>query len=1762
MKPKKSLFSRSGHAAAFVIAVTFSVTGQSFAADYDWNAATADFNNPANWSLGGNPAPGVPGPADTANVANGGNAQWTTNLAKTVLELRAGNGASGAVSISGGNVFNSANGAYVGRQTGAANTGTLTVSGTGTIFNVNAGNTHVGTVSTAVGTVDTGSTGVLNISSGAVYNHTPNGDESFIIGNNTPAVVNTPGQAGTYKGTLNVNGGTLNVLNGSRLYIAQSPGSVGEVNVTGGGAINVTDDWIVVGRGGQGKLTLANGTITKSGGNNFAVGDLAGTGVVDHTGGTLAINGGELFVGLGVGATGTYNLKPGAAVTVANWTAIGRSGGTGILNIDGGTITKTGGGNFMVGARDGGRSDGTVNQNGGTLDILNGELWIGQNANDAANKTTGVYNLNSGTVNVNSWIGIAREGGNGTMNVAGGTLTKNGGGGDHVVLGQGNSTNTGILNVSAGLVDIKQGQLWVSENSAGEANITGGELRAPSILVGRFLASSGGGGILNLDGGTLKTGRIFGELGNSTVEFNGTAIQATSNQGYFVENIDTATIQAGGLNLDSNGFNLTIGAVSTASTPLPTQILTGTGGVTKTGTGTLSLLGAQTYTGPNVINGGTLVTSTVSLANGPVTIATGATYGVNLVDFDQKVQPTAVTANQSNFDFNLGDQGGTTQPLLDVAGTLTLNAVLNTNNVINIGANLTSGSFMEQDDIPLIGYDNTLAGTGGFARLKLGTLPIGMTATLSHDIPNKLIKLNITRLSIPSWRGTESNIWNTTAANWDNILGDGSTYVNGDPVQFTDDADTGKFDVQLGVTVTPGAYVLFNNSNNNYTLGGAGKISGTTRLIKRGTGSLALNTTGNDFTGGVLIEGGSVIIGSLSNAGTASPIGAGAAAPANLVLSGGTLSYTGGTATSSRGFTIGAAESGIEVTNAAANLTLSGTPAATAGGLVKKGAGTLTLTGSGAIGNGGVARIEAGKLVLNGTGVTPAQATTVGEIWVGNTPDAPASMDITAGTLTTSNWLAVGRGNGSAGHVSSLNVTNSTLNVVNFSVGYDNNLANNTATQNINFSGSTFNNTGGETKIAESRGSTSNVTVSDSTWNTREVQVAMGGGAVVGASAATITLQGSSIWNVGTQANISYASIGRDGGTGSLTVKDDAKFINFDDFSLGEAGSSTGNLTIQNNAIVNVRTPLLGRGVDSTALITQSGGTFSNQGDNNFQIGVNGDTIFNLSGGTVTANGYTSVARFGPSTSALNISGGTYTQTNPDRNILIGEEGNGTLRVSASGTLQANGGLRVGFAGTGVGTLEQTGGIINIGKNVILGDNGKATLNLSGGQFNMNTAGTVNFVVGNFGTGQATVNISDAANVRLYNNASLRIGNETTTAANTVNQTGGSVTSYSDAGTTVGGTGAVVIGRLTASGVNTYNLAGGTLTTSAVRGESTTATSILTLNGGTLKASADSTAFITSLTQVSVGAGGAIIDSNAHNVTIVSPLEAGVGNGGLTKNGTGVLTLAGVNSYIGSTVINAGGITLADDAQLRFLPTTNGTSNQLTGTGAATLNGDFNIVTSSAAIANGNSWTLVAGSVNETYGASFSVVGFTESGNVWTKVDGGNTWTFTEATGVLTLTTGGVVDPYATWTNTYFPGVTDQNIVGRNADPDGDGSSNALEFALGGVPNSGANGPKVYNIQADSSDVGTDKELLLTIAVRAATPAFSAGTSPSASKDGVTYTIQGSLDLTGFNTGVTSVDVVAPATAPTAPTGYEYRTFSLDGSNNLTGKGFLRVKVN
>lgn len=219
----------------------------------------------------------------------------------------------------------------------------------------------------------------------------------------------------------------------------------------------------------------------------------------------------------------------------------------------------------------------------------------------------------------------------------------------------------------------------------------------------------------------------------------------------------------------------------------------------------------------------------------------------------------------------------------------------------------------------------------------------------------------------------------------------------------------------------------------------------------------------------------------------------------------------------------------------------------------------------------------------------------------------------------------------------------------------------------------------------------------------------------------------------------------------------------------------------------------------------------------------------------------------------------------------------------------------------------------------------------------------------------------------------------------------------------------------------------------------------ITLNGGSLGSDFTDVAWTGPVTLTADSLLGS--PGRAQNFTISGVIAQSGGSFGLTKSETSIATLAGINTYTGNTTVNAGGITLADNAGLKFVIGANGVNNKITGAGTATIDGDFTLDLTGAAIANGNSWTLVDTTV-KAFGPTFTINGFAESGDVHTKVEGGNTWTFTESTGVLSVTNGAA--GFNSWIAGYTTLPVDQR--GPNADYDADGLSNLLEYALGGSP--------------------------------------------------------------------------------------------------------------
>lgn len=401
------------------------------------------------------------------------------------------------------------------------------------------------------------------------------------------------------------------------------------------------------------------------------------------------------------------------------------------------------------------------------------------------------------------------------------------------------------------------------------------------------------------------------------------------------------------------------------------------------------------------------------------------------------------------------------------------------------------------------------------------------------------------------------------------------------------------------------------------------------------------------------------------------------------------------------------------------------------------------------------------------------------------------------------------------------------------------------------------------------------------------------------------------------------------------------------------------------------------------------------------------------------------------------LSGGTATVDTGANNVTIAgaTSGTGLLRKAGSGSLTLTG------TSTATGGVTIDGGTVFIGGTVNL-PTGAITLNGTGGISTGSAAAGFNNVAVN---GTNTIAKTGSSNILSFGAAT---GSGSITLANAwVTDLTGSLTAFN--------------GTVTASGVGfRFNGTGG----------GTNLTLNLGALGGFIRAGGPSTGTITIGQLIGTGGtlsggGGGYTGAAAYTIggkTVGGfPVDSSFGgifsNGGsptlvINKVGAGTLTLSGVNTYTGNTNVSEGGLILADNGGLTFKLGANGVTNQITGTasGSVSLDGDFIIDTTAATIASGNSWTLVnrtaLGAVS--FGANFTVTGFTENSNVWTKVDGANTWTFDESTGVLTLTLAG----YSSW-------ATAQGLTGAAGfengvadDPDRDGLSNLLEYMLGGNP--------------------------------------------------------------------------------------------------------------
>ncbi|NBV01529.1 MAG: hypothetical protein EBS31_08960, partial [Burkholderiaceae bacterium] len=459
--------------------------------------------------------------------------------------------------------------------------------------------------------------------------------------------------------------GALNVAGGTFAMGAYND-TVAAVNITGG---QVTGTGTL--GGASYDFANASGTV-----NISAV--ISGSAGVTKTGaGTLVLSGANTYTGETVISAGK--------IIVRHNTALGStSGGTSVAA--GATLDLY---NVDVGAEQ-------VTLSGGTLtDVtssLAGNIVLTADSNIGATNADDVLTL-SGVI----------SGSYGITKVGAGT----------VVLG-GNNTYTGTTTVSSGTLSVTGSLADVTSvtvasgatYSLGASDTITALLGAGNVVLnGNTLTVDGSvdttySGVMSGAGALIKNGAANFTMSGANTYTGGTTINAgTLSLGAHNVLSNTGAVNVSGGTLDIRSFNDTVGTVTlssgvitgstgqltsanynvtnTSGTTIISAILAGNGQLTKTGAGTLTLSGANTYTGDTTINAGTLKL-TGSLATATDVVMTGSAV------WDLQVAQTIASLTMASGN-SITNTAGTSS--LVVSGTSTLaNSITTTGTQTYTGA--------------------------------------------------------------------------------------------------------------------------------------------------------------------------------------------------------------------------------------------------------------------------------------------------------------------------------------------------------------------------------------------------------------------------------------------------------------------------------------------------------------------------------------------------------------------------------------------------------------------------------------------------------------------------------------------------------------------------------------------------------------------------------------------------------------------------------------------------------------------------------------------------------------------------------------------------------------------------------------------------------------------------------------------------------------------------------------------------------------------
>jgi fibronectin-binding autotransporter adhesin len=498
-----------------------------------------------------------------------------------------------------------------------------------------------------------------------------------------------------------------------------------------------------------------------------------------------------------------------------------------------------------------------------------------------------------------------------------------------------------------------------------------------------------------------------------------------------LEFLNDGTGLAHPLRLDAAGSII----VNGSNTNSIDSVISGVGSLFKVGTGTLILNNAaNTYGGGTVVSEGRLQLGTAAaIPTGTnVTVAAGAEFNTAGLSNTPATAIGTLTLNGGTFrvpsdsDYHL-NQLATTGGILDFSGTSS-----STLHLTGAGAGITVNGI------------NTWAASGNTRIQNDSAVPadINVVNYPFSFLTNGLILANGANnqgFRVTGAHGLVSAIKLTNPANTADLIADSTGYIqvadmaylgSGNltlqntafdsrpgTVWYTGPTAASSKPITLGVG---GGQIYVYNPGANLTL--SGTIGELPALSGQSLGvsgafsapSIVTLTANNTFSGAVYVYyQGVVSVSAIPNGGVPSPLGTSSNFPGSLELGNGpyygtgTLQYTGPTATTDRGLTLGSYSGAIEVTDPMANLTFGGQFIGP-GGLIKTGPGTLTLGNAINYYSGGTF-VNEGRLALGsataipvGGNVTVAAGATFDTSGLGNYPaTAIGTVTLNGGTLQT-----------------------------------------------------------------------------------------------------------------------------------------------------------------------------------------------------------------------------------------------------------------------------------------------------------------------------------------------------------------------------------------------------------------------------------------------------------------------------------------------------------------------------------------------------------------------------------------------------------------------------------------------------------------------------------------------------------------------------------------------------------------------------------------